>query len=122
MRDEDNELVKRGNNGNRDAFGKLLEKHYDLISRVDYRFIGKRDDAEEMAQTVCIGLAEKLRSFRGDSLPTTWLYRVVVNSCRNNQRNSATAQRIDQTYSEIAEFERLEGRDNAERSRTNLRI
>lgn len=116
MRDEDIQLVKRSNNGDRDAFGRLLEKHYDLIFRVAYRFLGSREDAEEVTQTVCIDLASKLRSFRGESLFTTWLYRVVVNSCRDSQRKATTSRRNDQAYSELAEFERLDGKDKAEKA------
>ena len=116
MQDEDLKLVNSAKNGDRDAFGRLLEKHYNLMFRVAYRFLGKREDAEEVAQTVCIGLAEKIRSFRGESLFTTWLYRVVVNCCRDQQRRSATAKRLDQSYLELSESAKLDEKDSSEKA------
>jgi RNA polymerase sigma-70 factor (ECF subfamily) len=82
----DQQLAALARAGNRLAFQKLLERHYGLIHRVAYRFSGYREDAEDIAQEVCLKLAQALQSFRGEASLKTWLYTLVVNACRDTQR------------------------------------
>src|SRR5215475_7370749 len=43
-------LVGRARDGDREAFGRLIERHYDFIHRVAWRWAGNRHDAEDIAQ------------------------------------------------------------------------
>ena len=90
---DDLDLARRAAQGDGPAFRLLLERHYDLIFRVAFRFLGSRQDAEDLTQEICVSLAGKLASFRGGSALTTWLYRVTVNSARDfiRARQSSTA-------------------------------
>ena len=97
----DNELVERTAAGDAAAFGVLLERHYDRIFRLAWRLTGNRTDAEDVAQDVCVGLADKLGGFRGEAGFTTWLYRVVTNACRDRQRRHATAERAKSAFAEV---------------------
>lgn len=94
----DSELAKRSQSGDRDAFRTLLERHYDTAWRVAFRFTNNIEDAEDIAQDVCMTLAERLRSFRGDSAFSTWLYRVVINACRDHARKQKTTQALQENY------------------------
>ena len=84
--------------GDGDAFRALLERHYDRVFRIALRFSGRREDAEDVAQDVCMSLPAKLKSFRGDAGFTTWLYRVVVNWVRDVQRKQSTSDSIHSDY------------------------
>jgi RNA polymerase sigma factor (sigma-70 family) len=82
-------LVNRAKAGERLAFSQLIERHYDFIFRVACKWTGKKSDAEDIAQEVCIKLATAIQSFDGRSAFTSWLYRVTLNMVRDMQRSSA---------------------------------
>ncbi len=63
MMTDDDDLAIRAGAGDAQAFRLLLERHYDQIYRVAYRFIGNRADAQDIAQDVCVALPKKLKSF-----------------------------------------------------------
>ena len=97
----DGALADRAAAGDRDAFAALLERHYDRIYRVGARVLGNEDDAADLAQDVCIGLAARLPSYRGESRFTTWLYRVVVNAARDRLRRDSARRRNEQAFAEV---------------------
>ncbi|AKR56829.1 RNA polymerase sigma70 [Devosia sp. H5989] len=80
------ELIKRAVNGDGEAFGAIVEGHYDLIYRTAYKWCGNGADAEDVAQDVCVKLATALGSFDGRSAFSSWLYRVTLNAVRDMQR------------------------------------
>lgn len=105
---DDNQLAARAARGDAAAFRLLLERHYDSVYRIAFRFSGQRADAEDLAQDVCASLACKIRSFRGDAKFSTWLYRVVMNAARDAHRKRVTVDKATKTYGEVAELERGE--------------
>lgn len=103
------ELAKKGDSY---AFQHLLTQHYDMIYRVAYRFTGQAQDAEDIAQEVCVGLVHKLFSFNGKSSFSTWLYRVVVNSCRDYQRKRSNHRRLESSYIDLEKNEQSDKNDS----------
>ena len=97
----DGALAGRAAAGDRDAFATLLERHYERIYRVGGRVLGDADDAADLAQDVCVSLAARLPSYRGESRFTTWLYRVVVNAARDRLRRDGARRRNEQAFAEI---------------------
>jgi RNA polymerase sigma-70 factor (ECF subfamily) len=85
----ENVLVNRAKAGDRLAFAQLLDDHYDFIFRTACKWTGKRSDAEDVAQDVCIKLATAIQSFDGRAAFSSWLYRVTVNMVRDMQRSSS---------------------------------
>ncbi len=79
-------LFARARAGDRQAFAQLLEAHYDFIFRVACKWSGRRSEAEDIAQEVCIKLATALKGFDGRSAFTSWLYKVTLNVVRDHQR------------------------------------
>lgn len=101
MADSDRVLSRRAGDGDREAFAELVERHYERIYRIGLRLLGDADDAADLAQDVCVGLARKVRSYRGESEFTTWLYRVVVNAARDAVRRHAARRRANQRYADV---------------------
>jgi len=97
----DERLALSAANGDREAFGELLERHYGRVFAVALRLLGDRAEAEDLAQDVCVGLAGKLRSFRAEARFTTWLYRVVLNAGRDALRRRASRGAAHQGFAEI---------------------
>ena len=97
----DNSLAFQAAAGDSEAFAALLERHYDRIYRVSARVLfGESDLAADVAQDVCLKLNDNIAKFRGDSLFTTWLYRIVVNTAYDALRNNSVRQRIERNYAE----------------------
>lgn len=85
----DDQLVAGAAAGDRDAFSKLVERHYDFIFRVAWKLTGNRADAEDLAQEVCVRVGRAIRGFRGQGALTTWLYSLTLNAVRDMARKSA---------------------------------
>ena len=99
-------LLRKAQQGDRLAFQKLLEQHYDTIFQVAYRFTGHTEDAEDITQEVCIGLAQKIQSYRGEAKFQTWLYRIVVNACLDKHRKGDHEQTYIERYLEFETHQR----------------
>jgi RNA polymerase sigma-70 factor (ECF subfamily) len=97
----DERLALSAANGDRGAFGELLERHYGRIFGLSQRLMGDRAEAEDLAQDVCVGLARKIRSFRGEARFTTWLYRVVLNAGRDAMRRRASRGAVQRDFVEV---------------------
>lgn len=76
-------LVEASLAGHRDAFDAIVERHRRNVYRLCYRFVGNHEDASDLAQDVFIRAYRALRTFKGHSAFSTWLYRVAVNVCLN---------------------------------------
>jgi RNA polymerase sigma-70 factor, ECF subfamily len=81
------ELALAAASGARDAFAQLVERSYGRVYRLAYRFVGSREDAEDVAQTVCVKLATAIRGFRGEARFATWLHRLTVNAALDHLRD-----------------------------------
>jgi RNA polymerase sigma-70 factor (ECF subfamily) len=110
----DNELAGWAAAGDADAFCVLLERHYDGIFRLAFRFTGNRADAEDIAQDICVGLVDRLGAFRGEAKFTTWLYRIVVNACRDRWRHRATVQRATENFAAVEDLRRAADAERGE--------
>ncbi|MBZ7922058.1 RNA polymerase sigma factor [Ensifer adhaerens] len=85
----DAELVEKAVGGDRQAFGQLVERHYDFVLGVAWRWSGNVSDAEDIAQDVCLRLGAAIRGFRGTSRFRTWLYTLTLNAARDHRRRQA---------------------------------
>jgi len=73
--------------GDREALRSLFEAYKDRVYSIAfYSLAGDEAAAADMTQQVFLKLMTRIRQFRGDSEFTTWLYRLVVNTCRDEQR------------------------------------
>lgn len=79
----DADLVNRAQEGDRSALEALIERHSARVSRLATHVLGDIEDARDAAQESFLKLTERLRQFRGDCQFSTWLHRLVVNTCRD---------------------------------------
>ncbi|MBI2719156.1 MAG: sigma-70 family RNA polymerase sigma factor [Rhizobiales bacterium] len=112
MSETDEQLALQAQRGDAAAFHLLLERHYDTVYRVAYRFLGGAADAEDVAQEVCSRLAEKIGRFRGASRFSTWLYAVTLNAVRDHGRRQRAAAGLHGAYANLAEHQSADWADS----------
>jgi RNA polymerase sigma-70 factor (ECF subfamily) len=98
-------LVMRARNGDGAAFAELIEAQYDRIYRTAWRWCGHRDDAEDIAQDVCVKIGQAIARFDGRSAFSSWVYRITLNAVRDWQRAGARRGRHADAYAEISPTE-----------------
>src|SRR3981081_3459474 len=73
--------------GDRDAFRALYALYKDRVYSIAlYFFHGEPVVASDVTQQVFLKLMTVIRQFRGDAEFSTWLYRLVVNTCMDAAR------------------------------------
>ena len=82
-REDDRELVKRAQRGDKTAFDALVTKYQYKVINLVGRFVKDEDEAQDVAQEAFIKAYRGLANFRGDSAFYTWLYQIVINSAKN---------------------------------------
>jgi RNA polymerase sigma-70 factor (ECF subfamily) len=82
-RASDTELVRRATAGDSRALEALVERHTPRVNRLAAQLVNDLEDARDAAQESLVKLCTRLRQFRGEAQFTTWLHRLVVNTCRD---------------------------------------
>jgi RNA polymerase sigma-70 factor, ECF subfamily len=85
---ENRDLVIRASEGDIGAFTKLVRDNSSLVYRVALRMLGT-DNAQDASQEVWVRVWRNIKSFRGESAFTTWLYRITVNTCLSIRQKEA---------------------------------
>jgi len=88
MSAEERALISRASRGDVDAFSKLVSAHSALVRGVTLRMLGGQE-AQDASQEVWVRVWANMKSFRGESAFSTWLYRVTVNTCLTFRRKEA---------------------------------
>jgi RNA polymerase sigma-70 factor (ECF subfamily) len=63
-----------------------VASHRDTVFSVALHFVGDEPAAADVTQTVFLKLLERVRQFRREAEFTTWLYRIVVNTCLSHRK------------------------------------
>ncbi len=82
----DRELLSAHCTGDPDAFGELFRRHRDQMWALALRTTHDAELAADAVQEAFISAFRGADSFRGEAAVTTWLHRIVVNSCLDRLR------------------------------------
>lgn len=80
---EEVELVRAALNGNKTAFGEIVERYRKMVAKTVKGMLGDSVYAEDIGQEVFIKLYHSLSDFRGDSKLSTYIQRIAVNLTLN---------------------------------------
>ena len=94
-------LLRRLRDRDERAFREMVEAYQDQVFNLLFRMIGKREEAEDLAQEVFVTVFKSIDQFRGESKLSTWLYRIAANHCKN--RIKYLARRHDRSTSQLDE-------------------
>ncbi len=81
--DFDLALVRKVQQGDKNAFNVLVKKYQNKVASLISRYVSNHSDVGDVAQEAFIKAYRALPGFRGDSAFYTWLYRIAVNCAKN---------------------------------------
>jgi RNA polymerase sigma-70 factor (ECF subfamily) len=74
-------LVKSAQSGDRQALQELVTRYQDTVFGFAFKVCRNEDDAEDTLQEAFYKILKALPSFNFQSTFSTWIYRIVSNSC-----------------------------------------
>jgi RNA polymerase sigma-70 factor (ECF subfamily) len=81
--------------GDRDSFGHLVEREIGNVTRVCYRVLGDRHDAEEATQEAFVSAYRTLPAWRGDGPFGAWVARIALHIALRRRKNARPVAWID---------------------------
>jgi len=85
--DPDRRLVRFAKSGNTAAFGSLVRKYRDPLLSIAYDYLHDYELAKDVAQDTFIKAFRHINEFREQSLFSTWLYRIAVNTALDTRKS-----------------------------------
>jgi RNA polymerase sigma-70 factor (ECF subfamily) len=84
--DEDWQQMEGLLRGSLPAFERLYQQHGGRLKSIACNLMGNTSDAEDAVQESFLKVYRSIRSFQGHSSLSTWLYRILVNTCLDLKR------------------------------------
>jgi len=75
--------------GDADAYAEIVRAYQGKVLGLCTSLLRNTAQAEDAAQEIFIKAYQSLRSFRGDSSFSTWLYRIAANHCKDLLRKKS---------------------------------
>lgn len=97
-------LVRQVQAGDRRAFDLLVLKYQHKVLALASRYAREPQDAADIAQESFIRAYRALPNFRGDSQFYTWLYRITVNTAKNQLATAGRQPRMN-SYEDLADVQ-----------------
>jgi len=89
----DEELIKRFQRGDEDAFTQLVRRFKDPLTNYVYRFLGELDRANDVVQETFLRLYHYRHAYTRDAKFATWLYKVASNITKTELRREYVSRR-----------------------------
>src|SRR5688572_33497740 len=93
MESSDEDLVLRFQGGDASAFEAMVERWNEPILQLATRLTGDLEEAKDVRQMALIKTYQNLKGFEGRARLSTWIWRVVINLCRDRKRNESVRSR-----------------------------
>jgi RNA polymerase sigma-70 factor (ECF subfamily) len=69
-------------------FKSIIDAYHPILYKIGRSFTRHRADFDDLYQEMLIQIYQSLKSFRGESRMSTWLYRVALNTAMTYNRNN----------------------------------
>jgi len=86
LHDEEHLLIRGAQEGDRQAFARLVERYWDGLYRWLYHLAHDRHTAEDLAQEAFLKALNGLHTFRPGTNFRAWLFRIAHNTFANHRR------------------------------------
>lgn len=94
MNIEEAKLIKESQQGDMKSFELLILRYQDQAYRTAYGMLGNPEDAKDATQEAFIKIYKSLKNFKLQSNFSTWMYRIVHNTCLDMIRKRKRRQEI----------------------------
>ena len=94
---DEHDLAQRAAQGDREAFGGLVNCHQAGVYNVAYRMLGECREAEDAAQETFLRAYRAIRRLDPQRPPEAWLKKIAVNVCLNRLERRETLTLDDET-------------------------
>jgi len=74
------DIIKKAQQGDEEAFQKIVQKYKAQVAGIAYRMIGDYEDAKDISQMVFVKIYQNLNRFDTSKKLSTWLYRITINA------------------------------------------
>ena len=81
------DLIARAQRGDHEAFEAVAKGAYDRLYAIARRIVRDDDDAKDAVQDALIRAWRDLPTLRDPDRIDAWLYRLLVNACKNQLRS-----------------------------------
>jgi RNA polymerase sigma-70 factor (ECF subfamily) len=93
------DAVQRFLEGDEEAFSRLVRQWEVKVYNLAWRFLGNREDAQDIAQETFLSVFKSIRQLRDPKSFQTWLYRIALNHCRAHWRRQTQEVSLDDSVS-----------------------
>ncbi len=80
---DEHEIIRQCLDGDADRYALLVDRYKAMAYNIAYRMLGDADIAKDMSQEGFIAAYAALEHFKYGSKFSSWLYRIVVNKCKD---------------------------------------
>lgn len=87
-------LIERLKKGEEAAFKEIVESAQGLVYNTALGIVQSPEDAEDVTQEVFVQLYESIKTFKGESKLSTWLYRITVSKAMDHLRKKKRKKRF----------------------------
>ena len=88
------ELIVQLQQGDEQAFTKLVDEWQDMVYNTALGIVQNADDADDITQEVFIEVYQSISSFKGDAKFSTWLYRITVSKALDHEKKKKRKKRF----------------------------
>jgi RNA polymerase sigma-70 factor (ECF subfamily) len=81
MSEDDLRLARACADGDTDVFASIYVRHGERMKSIAYHQLGNVSDAEDAVQETFLKVHRAASSYNGEAAFTTWLYRLLINTC-----------------------------------------
>lgn len=90
-------------------FEQIVERYHSKVFQLAFRYTGDYEEACDLTQDTFVRAFNAWDEFRGDSQVYTWLYRIALNLCHNQQKRIVRRNRMERWSLDTSPDDDFEG-------------
>jgi RNA polymerase sigma-70 factor (ECF subfamily) len=103
---DEHKIIQLCLGGDSEQYALLVDKYKAMAYNIAYRMVGDADIAKDMSQESFISAYASLEKFQYGSRFSSWLYRIVVNKCKDYLRAERDTVDVDEISDVVPSKER----------------
>ena len=108
MNQSEEDLIKRVQKGESQAFAAMVSMYQDMVYNTVLSIVQNDIDAEDITQEVFVQVYQSVKAFKGEAKFSTWLYRIAITKALDHEKKKKRKKRfafIQQLFGENGEVQ-----------------